>query len=57
MPHFSGNDWVYEDVKNAIVQEFGNDETIAIKKQEFMRIKFKVNETIDECCIFFFINE
>ena len=48
MPHFGNNCWTYLDAREAIIAKFGSEAYIASKKDAFMRIKFKDNETIEE---------
>ena len=46
MPHFGNNCWTYLDAREAIIAKFGSEAFIASKKDAFMCIKFKDNETI-----------
>ena len=47
MPHLSSDCWSYLEAREAIIADFRSKAFIASKKDTFMRIEFKDNETIN----------
>ena len=48
MPHLSSERWSYFEAHAVIIAEFGSKAYIATKKDAFMKIKIKEDETIEE---------
>ena len=46
MPHLPSVKWTYLQAKTAITKEFGNSESIATRKMEFLNIQFQEDETL-----------
>ena len=54
MPHLPAKRWSYYEACAAIIAKFGSKAYVATKKDAFMRIKIKDNETIEEFADWFY---